>query len=68
MDKKKLLDIHINSVFEIYCLYTNTDGSLFAEHQHVNPKDTWVVAVYVAVVQDEGDAFQFSDLKKQHLL
>jgi len=27
-------------------------------------KDTWVVAVQVAVVQDEGDALQVSRLRK----
>lgn len=27
-------------------------------------EDTWVVAVYVAVVQDERDALQFSHLKE----
>lgn len=31
----------------------------------VDKKDTRVVAVYVAVVQDEWDAFQFSHLRKQ---
>lgn len=31
----------------------------------VNKKDTGVVAVYVAVVQDEGDAFQFSHLRRK---
>lgn len=41
------------------CLYFQTINFCY------QTKDTWVVAVYVAVVQDEGDAFQFSHLRKQ---
>lgn len=43
----------------------NTDVFVFPRHQLVLTKDTWVVAVYVAVVQDERDAFQFPHLRKQ---
>lgn len=43
----------------------NTDVLVFLRHQLVLTKDTWVVAVYVAVVQDERDAFQFPHLRKQ---
>lgn len=31
-------------------------------------EDTWVVAVDVAVVQDEGDTVQFLDLKKKKII
>lgn len=43
----------------------NTDVFVFPRHQLALTKDTWVVAVDVAVVQDERDAFQFPHLRKQ---
>lgn len=47
-------------------MYINTVVFVFMDHQTLT-KDTWIVAVYVAVVQDERDAFKFSHLMKEFL-
>lgn len=45
--------------------HINTDVFVFPHHQLVLTKDTWVVAVYAAAVQDERDAFKISHLRKK---